>query len=234
MKLKISLLLSLVFAGPISGQQALRSIEFFVYSQSRLEGLHFQTLQKSSHTDDAQIRPIPIKSHYLHSTGPYSYYGIPQLSFFHSTTKKKLAALKLNETTPTKLLVFLDNPDYGIAANALRYRIVPFSLHPQRQIAGQLSFLNLSGFQLVAKVNHQILVLKQNSQLSCRPKSQIELQIALAGPQEKWILGWKKSIQLPEGSAQALIIFPPVLPGSSQLDIRRIQLEVDAASEDQK
>ena len=78
------------------------------------------------------------------------------------------------------------------------------------------------------------MVLKQNSQLSCRPKSQIELQIALAGPQEKWILGWKKSIQLPEGSAQALIIFPPVLPGSSQLDIRRIQLEVDAASEDQK
>ena len=129
---------------------------------------------------------------------------------------------------------FLDNPDYGIAANALRYRIVPFSLHPQRQIAGQLSFLNLSGFQLVAKVNHQIQVLKQNSQFNCRPKSQVELQIALAGPQEKWILGWKKRFQLPEDSAQALIIFPPVLPGSSQLDIRRIQLEVDAASEDQK
>ena len=106
MKLKISLLLSLVFTSPISGQQALRSIEFFIYSQSRLEGLHFQTLQKSSHTDDAQIRPIPIKSHYLHSTGPHRYYGIPQLAFFHSTTKKKLAALKLNETTPTELLVF--------------------------------------------------------------------------------------------------------------------------------
>ena len=97
--------------------------------------------------------PVPIDIMASHSS-----------AFFHSTTKKKLAALKLNETTPTELLVFLDNPDYGIAANALRYRIVPFSLHPQRQIAGQLSFLNLSGFQLVAKVNHQIQVLKQNSQ----------------------------------------------------------------------
>ena len=231
MKLKILLLLSLIFTSPISGHQALRSIEFFVYSQSRLEGLHFQTLQKSPHTDPVQIRPIPIKSHYLHSTGPYAYYGTPELSFFHANSRQELANLKLKANTPTKLLVFLDNPDYGLAANALRYRIVPFSLNPQRALAGQLSFLNLSGLQVVAKVNDHILNLKPNSQLSCRSESQTELQIALAGPRDQWILGWKKRFQLPENSAQALILFPPVLAGSSQLDIRRIQFEVQPAPE---
>jgi hypothetical protein len=183
MKLKISLLLSLILNSPISGHQELRSIEFFVYSQSRLEGLHFRTLQKNPRTDPVQIRPIPIKSHYLHSTGPYAYYGTPELSFFHANSKQELANLKLKADTPTKLLVFLDNPDYGIAANALRYRIVPFSLNPQRAVAGQLSFLNLSGLQVVAKVNDHILHLKPNSQLSCRSESHVELQIALAGPQ---------------------------------------------------
>jgi hypothetical protein len=231
MKLKISLLLSLILNSPISGHQELRSIEFFVYSQSRLEGLHFRTLQKNPRTDPVQIRPIPIKSHYLHSTGPYAYYGTPELSFFHANSKQELANLKLKADTPTKLLVFLDNPDYGIAANALRYRIVPFSLNPQRAVAGQLSFLNLSGLQVVAKVNDHILHLKPNSQLSCRSESQVELQIALAGPQGQWILGWKKRFQLPENSAQAMLFFPPVLAGSSQLDVRRIQFEVQPSPE---
>lgn len=234
MKLILRLLLSLTFSGVIGAQERLSSFEFFIYSQSKIERLTFQNWQNSPKTDDWQICSVPVHSHYLHITGPYRYKGPKELIFFDAASAEKRAALRLNTYTPTTLFIFLDNLDYGIKSEALRYDIVSFALNPRRQAAGQLNLLNLSGFQLIVKVNSQILDLKSNSGLSCQPESQVRLQIALAGPRNEWIVGWKKSFLLAQHSAQALIIFPPSLPGSSQLDIRRIELQVPALPEANK
>lgn len=225
----LPLLLTLIFSCASSAHQPLHSVEFFVYSQSRFAKLTFQNWQKSPDTGLWQSRSIPVKSHYLQITGPYVYQGPKELSFFDAASGEKIAACQLNQEKQSRLLLFLDNPDYEILPDTLRYRIVPISLNPQRQVAGQLSFLNLSGFQIVAKVNDQILHVPANSPLSCRTTSPVRLQIALAGPRKAWQIAWEKRFQLAQNTAQAVILFPPVLPGSSQLDLRRIQFEAPAA-----
>lgn len=226
MKQTLQQLLSLTLMAAISSAQTLQSIEFYIYSQTGLDKIAFQNWQIKPNTGDGYSYLVPVKNHYLCITGPYLSQIPRELSFFDTASGEKIAAFEVNEDRQSALLIFLDNHDYGIQSDALRYQIVPCSLNPRRQEAGQLNLLNLSGLQLIAKVNNQILDLKPNCELSCRPEPQVQLQIALAGPHKDWIVGWKKSFLMAQHSAQALIIFPPTLSGSSQLDIRRIQLQV--------
>jgi hypothetical protein len=225
MKQTLQLLLSLTLMAAISPAETLQSIEFYIYSQTELDQIAFRNWQIKPNTGNGHSFLVPVKNHYLCITGPYVSQVPRELCFFETASGEKIASLRVNEDWQSTVLIFLDNHNYGKQSDALRYNIVPCSFNPQNQIAGQLTLLNLSGFPLIAKVNNQILDLKPNSERSCRPESQVRLQIALAGPRKQWIVGWKKSFFLAQHSAQALIIFPPSLSGSSQLDIRRIQLQ---------
>lgn len=231
MKQPLQQLLSLALMTAISSAETLQSIEFYIYSQTGLNKIAYQNWQMKPKIGDRQSDFVPVKNHYLCITGPYRGQVPRELSFFDTVSGEKIAAFDVNEDRESTVLIFLDNHDYGKQSDALRYHIAPCSLNPRSQVAGQLNFLNLSGFQLVAKVNNQILELKPNSERSCRPESQVRLQIALAGPRKQWIVGWKKNFLLAQHSAQALIIFPPSLSGSSQLDIRRIPLQVPKPTE---
>ena len=231
MKQTLQQVLSLALMAAISSAETLQSIEFYIYSQTGLDKIAYQNWQMKPKTGDEHCHFVPVKNHYLCFTGPYLSQVPRELCFFETTSGEKIASLRVNENWQSTVLIFLDNHNYGKQSDALRYNIVPCSLNPRSQIAGQLIFLNLSGFPLIVKVNNQILDLKPNSERSCRPESQVQLQIALAGPRKQWIVGWKKSFFLTQQTAQALIIFPPSLSGSSQLDIRRILLQAPMPTE---
>lgn len=197
----------------------LRTLEFSVYAQQPLRPLSYP-----SSTTEGEF--TSIFSHPLSITGPYSFQGGNRIDFYHPQTHALEAQVQLPENSDQWLLVFAKNPDYRAKKEqVLRYRIFALDQREQQHPADQLIFLNLSGYHLNAQINQERLPLPMGPSQPAPVNASAELQLRFARPNQPHLLGWLKNCQFSLGKRHLLILFPPVLRGSSELDVRQLSRE---------
>lgn len=195
-----------------------RTLEFFVYAQRPLPALAYPVSQ-------TPLELTQILSHPLSSTGPYAFQGGNRIDFYHPQTHALAAQVQLPEHSAQWLLIFANNPRYpSDPERALRYRIFALDLRPGHYPADSLLFLNLSGHDLNGQVNEAPLQLSMGPSrpIAAPASAELRLWLWLPGHNLQRLPGWIKRCHFSPGQRHLLILFPPVLSGSCDLDVRQL------------
>lgn len=211
-------------SGVLLCAQELRQIEFTVYGQYPIRGdVEYQPVGKEAIAAGAKAEdPVSVRTHSLSRTGPYSYKGGNRISFYDSLSNETVGEVTLPQGSTRWLLVFVKNTfqDKG-SANVLKYKIYPFD-DSRRNLPGNgLVFLNLSGMALSGKLGDETIELTPGES---EPFLIAEnLQISLWTPdhyKQKLLPAHIKNYSFQRNHRYLMILFPPVLKGSADIDVR--------------
>jgi hypothetical protein len=170
-------------------------------------------------TPQAAIR---IETHSLARMGPHHCLGDGQIMFVEPTTKKKVARVYLPETSNQWLLIFIPNPHFkSDPNNHLKYLIYAYDDSPKNLPKNNLSFINLTGQTLFGTLGTKRIKLDLGPS-ECYPVVK-SLPIHLWSPsvhRDKFLPALSETYRCKSDHRYLMILFPPVLLGAVDLDVR--------------
>ena len=229
--LKIFLiLLSLIFETTLFAQE-FQQIEFTVYGQYPIkDDVEYRPVSRAAVAAGAKAqKPVSIHTHSLVRKGPYSYKGGNQISFYDSLSKEKVATVTFSPDSKKWLFIFIKNTRYEEDPETnLKYKIYPFD-DSRRNLPGNgLVFLNLSKKKLSGTLEDKKFELAPGESEPFRIAE--SLQVSLWTPDyygQKMLPAHIKKYGFKPNHRYLMILFPPVLKGSSDVDVRFLSAPVE-------
>ena len=218
-------LLSLSFLASLSAQE-FQEIEFTVYGQYPIRGdIEYLPVSREAIAAGAKMqKPVAIRTHSLTRIGPYSFKGGRSISFFDTLTKELVGGVTLPTNSRKWLFLFVKNTLYeDDPENQLKYKIYPFNDSRQNLPNNGLVFLNLSKMELSGTIENRKIDLAPGESEPFRISK--SLRIVLKTPDlygQKMLHAHIKTYRFKPNHRYLMIIFPPVLQGSSDADVRFI------------
>jgi hypothetical protein len=165
---------------------------------------------------------ITIETHSLARMGPHHCLGNGQIMFVEPTTQKKVAHVYLPETSNQWLLIFIPNPHFkSDPNNHLKYLIYAYDDSPKNLPKSNLSFINLTGQTLFGTLGAKRIKLDLGPS-ECYPVVE-SLPIRLWSPsvhRDKFLPALSETYHCKSDHRYLMILFPPVLLGAVDLDVR--------------
>ena len=167
-------------------------------------------------------KPVTIRTHSLARVGPYSFKGGRQISFFDTLTKEPVATVTLPSDSKRWLLIFVKNTRHeDDPENQPKYKIYPFNDSRQNLPNLALVFLNLSKMELSGTIENKKISLASGESEPLRIAE--SLRIVLKTPDlygGKMLPAHIKNYRFEPNHRYLMILFPPVLKGSADVDVR--------------
>lgn len=221
--LRYAALFTLYLFGSTLTAEELREVTFSVYGQYPLRNIEYAPVSAEAiAAGQAEKPPIQLSSHILSRHGEYTHLGSDQITFQSSQDQSIIASVTLPKTSDKWLLIFVKNPKYNAQEpSGNKYFIYPFDDRNSNLPKDSLIFLNISGKELDG------LVEKTRVQLELGESEYLPIQQSLpinlwsrANQSEKLLPALIKTYKFEAGKRYLLVFFPPVLRGSSDLDVR--------------
>ena len=222
--LRVFLILLSLKLGATLFAQEFQQIEFTVYGQYPIRSdVEYKPVSREAIAAGAKAeKPVAIRTHSLARIGPYSFKGGRQISFFDTLTKEPVAVVTLPSGSKRWLLVFVKNTRYEEdPENELKYKIYPFDDSRQNLPRNSLVFLNLSKMKLSGTVENREVKLTPGESDPFRIAE--NLRIVLKTPDlygRKMLPAHIKNYRFKPNRRYLMILFPPVLKGSADADVR--------------
>ncbi|MFQ3223810.1 MAG: hypothetical protein ACI8Z5_000049 [Lentimonas sp.] len=203
--------------------QEVRMIEFSVYAQYALQDVEYSPVDESAIAAGASpAENLKIKSHILTRTGPYTFSGLNEITFTNIETQSTVAHVKIPPSSNRWLLIFVKNPHYkNDPSNQLPYLVYPFNENISNLPFNGLVFINFAGSELgifLGEIRTRIAI--GESEL-VRVDGATPTKIWMQSNDRKRILqAHSKTYNFETGKRNLMILFPPVLRGSSSIDVR--------------
>ncbi len=210
--------------------QETREIEFRVYAQYPLRGVEYPPVDESTIAKGTPPKaPVEIETHSLARTGPYSFIGTNQISFYAAGDGECVAQTTLPEGSDQWLLIFMKNPRYKQnPTKHLKYLIYPFDDSRRNLPQNGLVFLNISGKELDGLLENKHVKLSAGESGSYHIQESLPVNLWARGFDGKALLpALIKTYRFQPGHRYLMIFFPPVLRGSSDLDVRFLSEAVE-------
>jgi hypothetical protein len=216
-------LLALNFGTTLFAQE-FQQIEFTVYGQYPIRGdIEYQPVGRGAITAGAKAeKPVTIRTHSLTRIGPYAFNGGRRISFFDTLTKERVAEVALPSEAKKWLFIFIKNTRYeDDPDNQLKYRIYPFDDSRQNLPKNGLVLLDLSKMKLSGTIGDKKINLAPGESEPFRIAE--NLRIVLKTPDlygQKMLPAHIKNYRFKPNHRYLMILFPPVLRGSADADVR--------------
>ena len=204
--------------------QEFQEIEFTVYGQYPIrDDIEYMPVSKEAIVAGAKAeKPVAIRTHSLVRIGPYSFKGGRSVSFYDTLTKELVGGVNLPSDSKKWLFIFVKNTRYeDDPKNQLKYKIYPFDDSLQNLPKNGLVFLNLSKMELSGTIGSRETNLAAGESEPFRISE--SLRIALKTPDfygRKMLPAHTKNYQFKPNYRYLMILFPPVLKGSADADVR--------------
>lgn len=204
--------------------QEFQQIEFTVYGQYPIRSdIEYMPVGKEAIAAGAKAeKPIVIRSHSLTRTGPYMFKGGRSIPFYDTLTKELVGGVTLPSNSQKWLFVFVKNTLHeDDPENQLKYKIYPFDDSRHNLPKNGLVFLNLSKMELIGTVGNQKVNLLPGESEPFRISD--SLRIVLKTPDlygQKMLPAHIKNYRFSANHRYLMILFPPVLKGSADADVR--------------
>ena len=204
--------------------QNLQQIEFTVYGQYPIrDDVEYRPVSKEAVAAGAKAeKPVTIRTHSLTRVGPYSFKGGRRIAFFDTLTKERVAEVTLPSDSKKWLFIFVKNTRYeDDPENQLKYKIYPFDDSRQNLPKNGLVFLNLSKMKLGGDLGDKKINLAPGESEPFRIRE--SLRVSLWTPDlygKKLLPAHIKNYRFKPNYRYLMILFPPVLKGSADADVR--------------
>ena len=222
--LRIVFVLCSLSVGTVLFAQEFQQIEFTVYGQYPIRGdVEYWPVGKEAVAAGVKAeKPITIRTHSLTRIGPYSFKGGRIITFFDTLTKEPVAAVRLPSAAKKWLFIFVKNTRYADdPENEPMYKVYPFDDSRQNLPKNSLVFLNLSKMQLSGAFGDRKLELPAGESKPFRIAQ--NLRAVLKTPDiygQKMLPAHIKNYRFKPNHRYLMILFPPVLKGSADADVR--------------
>jgi hypothetical protein len=204
-------------------KKAFRTVEFSVYGQYSVRGVGFSPVSEEAVAAGEKPQPpIHIETHILSRVGPYLYRGGDTLTFFNLETEKRVAQVRIPRGSDRWLLIFVRNPRYrDDPENQLMYLVYPFDDSLSNLPKDNLVFLNISGKNLDGLVEDKRMQIGHGESEPLRVQESLPLNLwAKDFSGERLLPALIKTYHFEHGRRYLILLFPPVLRGSPDLDVR--------------
>lgn len=215
--------------------QEFQQIEFTVYGQYPIRNdIEYRPVSREAIAAGAKAaNPIAIRTHSLTRIGPYSFKGGRSISFFDTLTKELVGGVTLPSDSKKWLFIFVKNTSYeDDPENELKYKIYPFDDSRRNLPKNGLVFLNLSKMELSGTVGSRKVSLAPGESEPFRISQ--SLRIALKTPDiygQKMLPAHIKDYRFKPNHRYLMILFPPVLKGSADADVRFLSESLELPKE---
>lgn len=204
----------------------IREIEFFTYGQYPIKEVEYLPVDETAiEAGETPEEPKQIETHSLARMGPYSFKGGSFIRFKDTKTGQLVGGVKIAETSDKWLLVFVRNPNFkSDPENNLKYLIYPFDDSLGHLPANRLIFLNISGRELDGLLEDKRIKLNKGESNSFRVQESLPVNLwtrDFSG--ERLLPALIKTYSFKADHRYLIIFFPPVLRGSSDLDVRFLE-----------
>lgn len=210
--------------------QEIRQIEFSTYGQYPVRGVEYLPVDETAiEAGEEPVNPKPIETHSLSRMGPYSFKGGNSIRFKDTKAGQLVGSVKIAETSDKWLLIFVRNPNFkSDPENNLKYLIYPFNDSLGHLPANRLIFLNISGRKLDGLLEDQRVKLNKGESNSFRVQESLPVNLWTRDFSGGRLLpALIKTYTFKAKHRYLIIFFPPVLRGSTDLDVRFIEEPVD-------
>ena len=226
----------LIFGASLVAQE-FQQIEFTVYGQHPIRGdIEYLPVGREAVAAGAKAeKPVTIRTHSLTRVGPYVFKGGRSIPFYDTLTKELVGGVTLPSGSKKWLFVFVKNTLYeDDPDNQLKYKIYPFDDSRQNLPKNSLVFLNLSKMELSGTVESQKVNLAPGESDPFRVAK--SLRIVLETPDiygQKMLPAHIKNYRFEPNHRYLMILFPPVLKGSADADVRFLSESLDPPENEQ-
>ncbi|MGK0456070.1 MAG: hypothetical protein ACJAUA_000360 [Zhongshania aliphaticivorans] len=216
-------LLALNFGTTLFAQE-FQQIEFTVYGQYPIRNdIEYLPIGREAIAAGAKAeKPVTIRTHSLTRIGPYAFNGGRRISFFDTLTKERVAEVVLPPEAKKWLFIFVKNTRYeDDPENQLKYKIYPFDDSRQNLPKNGLVLLDLSKMKLSGTIGDKKINLAPGESEPFRIAE--NLRIVLKTPDlygQKMLPAHIKNYRFKPNHRYLMILFPPVLRGSADADVR--------------
>jgi hypothetical protein len=201
----------------------IREIEFRTYSQTPLREIAFHPVDAAAGA--AGIRAAPpqtIQTHTRTRSAPYQFRGAGRLQFFDRQHSMPIGSVRLPRSSNRWLLVFMNNPHHlENPARQARYWIYPFDDSNSGLPHNRLVILNLSGTRLVGLVDNMRVQLSHGASHPLHTQASMRINLWMPSSNGAELLqALAQTYHFERNHRYLLILFPPVLSGSADVDAR--------------
>lgn len=218
----------------LKGASEIKVLEFSVYGQYPVRNVGYYPVSEAALRAGIPAEPAKaIETHVLTRMGPYKYTGGEGITFFDLGSKNVVARVRIPEPSGHWLFVFLRNPRHrSDPENQLKYLVYPFDDSLSNLPLNRLVFLNISGNRLDGLLERKRIELGHGESKS--------FPVEESFPVNLWALNFKGDRLLPAliktysfrpGHRHLMILFPPVLRGSVDPDVRLLSDRAPADTE---
>ncbi|HKK18915.1 MAG TPA: hypothetical protein VJ952_09580 [Opitutales bacterium] len=210
--------------------QEIRQIEFFTYGQYPVRDIAYIPVDETAvEAGEEPKEPKSIETHSLARMGPYPFKGGSVIRFQNTKTGQLVGRVKIPETSDKWLLIFVQNPNFkNDPKNNLKYLIYPFNDSLTHLPENRLIFLNISGRELDGLLEDKRVKLNRGESDSFRVQESLPINLwtrDFSG--ERLLPALIKTYSFEANHRYLMIFFPPVLRGSSDLDVRFLEEVVE-------
>lgn len=215
--------LSLNF-GAVLFAQEFQQIEFAAYGQYPIrDDLEYRPVSSEAiAAGEKAAKPVVIGTHSLKRMGPYTFKGGRRISFFDTLTKELVGAVNFPSDSKKWLLIFVKNTRYEEdPTNQPKYKIYPFDDSRQNLPKNALVFLNLSKMELSGTIENKKISLNSGESEPFRIAERLKISLwTPATYRQKMLPAHIKNYRFKPNHRYLMILFPPVLKGSADADVR--------------
>lgn len=217
------ILLSLNFGTTVLARE-FQQIEFTAYGQQPIrDDIEYRPVSSEAiAAGEKAEKPVTIRTHSLTRVGPYSFKGGRRISFFDTLTKEPVGAVNLTSDSKKWLLIFLKNTRYeDDPTNQPKYKIYPFDDSRQNLPKNALVFLNLSKMELSGDIEDKEISLTRGESEPFRIAERLKINLWTPDIyRQKMLPAHIKNYHFKPNHRYLMILFPPVLKGSADTDVR--------------
>lgn len=206
--------------------QDIRQIEFSTYGQYPVRDTEYLPVDGTAiEAGEEPKEPKSIETHSLARMGSYPFKGGSVIRFQDTKTGQLVGRVKIPETSDKWLLIFVQNPNFkNDPKNNLKYLIYPFDDSLSHLPPNRLIFLNISGRELDGLLEDKRVKLNKGESDSFRVQESLPVNLwtrDFSG--ERLLPALIKTYSFKADHRYLIIFFPPVLRGSSDLDVRFLE-----------
>jgi hypothetical protein len=222
--IRVFIMLLSLSPGALLFAQDLQQIEFTVYGQYPIrDDIEYRPVSKEAVAAGAKAeKPVTIRTHSLARVGTYTFKGGRSVAFYDTLTKELVGGVTVPFDSKKWLFIFVKNTRYkDDPENELKYKIYPFDDSRQNLPRNSLVFLNLSKMKLSGTIGDEKINLAPGESDPFRIAE--NLQIDLRTPDlygQKMLPAHIKNYRFKPNHRYLMILFPPVLKGSADADVR--------------
>ncbi len=203
--------------------QEIRSFEFHVYGQYPVREVGYRPVSAVAVASGEKEAPTQaIETHNLARMGPYSFKGGDVVTFFSLQNQRPVGRVNVPDSSDQWLFVFVRNPRYrDNPERQLPYLIYPFDDSLSNLPKDSLVFLNISGKELDGLIEEKQVKVGPGESDSFSVQESLPINLwtrDFSG--EKLLPALIKTYHFEPGHRYLMILFPPVLRGSTDLDVR--------------